>query len=130
MNRISNSLSTIKNALATKKTDVVIYGNKLIKSICEILKQEGYIKNYEIIDPIKNQIRVELKYLDEKRKKPALNQIKIASKPSRRIYIKSEDIKPVVSGLGVGIISTNQGVMTTYQAKKKKLGGELICELF
>ncbi|WP_291490427.1 30S ribosomal protein S8 [Desulfurella sp.] len=130
MNRISDSLSSLKNALSTKKTDVIIYGNSVVKNICEILKKEGYIKNYEIIDPLKTQIKVELKYLDEKRKKPALSEIKIISKPSRRVYVKSNDIKPVVSGLGVGIISTNQGVMTTYQAKKKRLGGELICELF
>ena len=130
MNRISDSLSAIKNALSTKKTEVVIYGNSVVKNVCEILKKEGYIKNYEIIDPLKTQIKVELKYLDEKRKKPVLSTIKIISKPSRRIYVKSQDIKPVMSGLGMGIISTNQGVMTTYQAKKRKLGGELICELF
>ncbi|HHS48734.1 MAG TPA: 30S ribosomal protein S8 [Desulfurella acetivorans] len=130
MNRISDSLSAIKNALATKKTEVVIYGNSVVKNVCEILKKEGYIKNYEIIDPLKTQIKVELKYLDEKRKNPVLSTIKIISKPSRRIYVKSQDIKPVMSGLGVGIISTSQGVMTTYQAKKRKLGGELICELF
>jgi small subunit ribosomal protein S8 len=130
MNRISDSLSAIKNALSTKKTEVVIYGNSVMKNVCEILKKEGYIKNYEIIDPLKTQIKVELKYLDEKRKKPVLSTIKIISKPSRRIYVKSQDIKPVMSGLGMGIISTNQGVMTTYQAKKRKLGGELICELF
>ncbi|MGE4546805.1 MAG: 30S ribosomal protein S8 [Desulfurella sp.] len=130
MNRISDSLSAIKNALSTKKTEVVIYGNSVVKNVCEILKKEGYIKNYEIIDPLKTQIKVELKYLDEKRKNPVLSTIKIISKPSRRIYVKSQDIKPVMSGLGMGIISTNQGVMTTYQAKKRKLGGELICELF
>lgn len=130
MNRISDSLSAIKNALSTKKTEVIIYGNSMVKNICEILKKEGYIKNYEIIDPLKTQIKVELKYLDEKRKKPVLSTIKIISKPSRRIYVKSQDIKPVVSGLGIGIISTSKGVMTTYQAKKSKLGGELICELF
>jgi len=130
MNRISDSLSAIKNALSTKKTEVVIRGNSVVKNVCEILKKEGYIKNYEIIDPLKTQIKIELKYLDEKRKNPALSTIKIISKPSRRIYVKSQDIKPVTSGLGIGIISTNQGVMTTYQAKKKKLGGELICELF
>jgi small subunit ribosomal protein S8 len=130
MNRISDSLSAIKNALSTKKTEVVIYGNSVMKNVCEILKKEGYIKNYEIIDPLKTQIKVELQYLDEKRKNPVLSTIKIISKPSRRIYVKSQDIKPVMSGLGMGIISTNQGVMTTYQAKKRKLGGELICELF
>jgi small subunit ribosomal protein S8 len=130
MNRISDSLSAIKNALSTKKTEVVIYGNSVVKNVCEILKKEGYIKNYEIIDLLKTQIKVELQYLDEKRKNPVLSNIKIISKPSRRIYVKSQGIKPVMSGLGMGIISTNQGVMTTYQAKKRKLGGELICELF
>ncbi|OSS42009.1 SSU ribosomal protein S8p (S15Ae) [Desulfurella amilsii] len=130
MNRISDSLSAIKNALSTKKTEVVIYGNSMVKNVCEILKKEGYIKNYEIINPLKTQIKVELQYLDEKRKKPVLSTMKFISKPSRRIYVKSQDIKPVMSGLGMGIISTNQGVMTTYQAKKRKLGGELICELF
>ncbi|MGB9755392.1 MAG: 30S ribosomal protein S8 [Desulfurella sp.] len=130
MNRISDSLSMIKNALSTKKSEVTIYGNSIIKNICEIMKKEGYIKNYEIVEPLKSLIRVELKYTDEKRKNPALSLIRVVSKPSRRIYVKCEDIKPVVSGLGIGIVSTNQGVMTTYQAKKRKLGGELICELF
>jgi len=130
MNRVGDSLIRIKNALLTKKSEVVVYGNKIVKNICEIMKKEGYINNYEVIDPMKNLIRIELKYLDDKRKKPALTMIKQVSKPSRRIYIKSQDIIPTMSGLGIGIISTNQGVMTTYQAKKKKLGGELICELF
>ncbi len=130
MNRVSDSLSMIKNALLTKRSEVTIYGNSIVKNICEIMKKEGYIKNYEIINPLKTLIKVELKYLDDKHKEPALKLIKVVSKPSRRIYVKSQDIKPVVSGLGISIISTNQGVMTTYQAKKRKLGGELICELF
>lgn len=130
MSKISDSLSMLKNAIAAKKNEVVISGNSIIKDMCEIMRKEGYINNYEIIDSLKNQIKIELRYLDAKRKKPALNSIKIVSKPSRSIYLKAESIKPVVSGLGVGIISTNQGVMTTYQAKKQSLGGELICELF
>lgn len=130
MNRISDSLSMIKNALLTKKSEVTIYGNSIVKNICEIMKKEGYIKNYEIVEPLKSLIKVELKYTDEKRKNPTLSLIRVVSKPSRRIYVKWQDIKPVVSGLGIGIVSTDQGVMTTYQAKKRKLGGELICELF
>lgn len=130
MNRISDSLSMIKNALLSKKSEVTIYGNSIVRNICEIMKKEGYIKNYEIVEPLKSLIKVELKYTDEKRKKSTLSMIRLVSKPSRRIYVKWQDIRPVMSGLGVGIVSTNQGVMTTYQAKKRKLGGELICELF
>ncbi len=130
--RLADSVSSIKNALMAKHNYVDIKSNTLVFSVCEILKKEGYIKDVKKLETAgnKNIVRVVLKYVDESKKQPVIRSINLISKPSKRVHIKADDIKPVMNGLGVGIISTSKGVMTTQDAKELGVGGEYICEVF
>jgi len=130
--RIINSFSAMRNALMSKHDYVNILSNSVVASVCGILKEQGYIKGFE---PLKesgnrNVMKVRLKYLDKQKKVPAIMNLKLISKPSRKVYTKYNKIKPTMNGLGIGIISTSKGVMTTDEAKKNNIGGEMICEVF
>ena len=125
MDPISNMLTSIKNALAIKKETVEIPASKLKSEIAKILKKEGFIEDYQVIPPFK--IKIKLKY---KGKEPAVTEIKRVSKPGCRIYVKNKEIPTVLRGLGIVILSTPAGVMTGKEAKKKGLGGEVICKLW
>ncbi len=130
--RVVNALSKIKNALMAKHDFVDIESNSTVYSICDILKKQGYIKDYYRLDEYgnRNVVRVELKYIDVQKNRPVIKEIKLVTKPSRRVYVGASDIKPVRGGLGIGIISTSQGIMVFDEAKKRNLGGEVICEVF
>ncbi len=130
--KVADCLSKIKNGLKAKHDYVDVASNNLVENVVRILKEEGYISDYKKLTDTgnRNMIRIFLKYADEHKRKPAIMLMKMVSKPSRRVYISSDEIKPVMNGLGIGIISTSQGVMTTYEAKKRNLGGEYICEVF
>jgi small subunit ribosomal protein S8 len=130
--KIADCLSKIKNGLKAKHEYVDVYSNNLVENVVRILKEEGYIADYRKLEDSgnKNMLRVFLKYVDENKRKPAIMYTKLISKPSRRVYISADDVKPVMNGLGVGIISTSKGVMTTQKAKKLGIGGEYICEVF
>ena len=130
--RLADGIASIKNALMAKHNYVDIKSNSLVLSVCEILKEEGYVKDVKKLENIgnKNVIRVVLKYVDESKKQPVIRDINLISKPSRRVHIKADDIKPVMNGLGIGIISTSKGVITTEKAKELGVGGEYICEVF
>ncbi len=130
--RLVDGISKIKNALMSKHSYVDLESNSLVYSVCNILKQEGYIKDIKKLEESgnRNVIRVVLKYLDEGRKQPIIRTLKLVSKPSRRVYVHADDIKPVMNDLGVGIISTSKGVITTKKAKELNVGGEYICEVF
>ncbi len=130
--RLADGISSIKNALMAKHNYVDIKSNALVYSVCEILKEEGYVKDVKKLESLGNQnvIRVVLKYVDESKKEPVIKSINLISKPSRRVHIQADEIKPVMNGLGVGIISTSKGIMTTEKAKKLGVGGEYICEVF
>ncbi len=130
--KVADCLSKIRNGLKAKHDYVDVAGNNLVKNVVKILKDEGYISDYkELTDNgNRNMLRVFLKYIDSNKRKPAIMTVSMVTKPSRRVYISSGDIKPVMNGLGIGIISTPQGVMTTYEAKKRNVGGEYICEVF
>ncbi len=130
--RLVDGLSKIKNALMSKHDYVDLASNSLVYSVCAILKQEGYIKDVKKLEESgnKNMIRIVLKYADESKKQPVIRTLKLVSKPSRRVYIHADDIKPVMNDLGIGIISTSKGVMTTQKARELNIGGEYICEVF
>lgn len=131
---VADALIRIKNGYLSFKTEVILPYSKLIKSICEVLKKEGYIDSYQETASLKNekikQLLVTLRYEAESattsRKKPALSQVKRVSKPGLRVY-KSKKLLPyVLNGLGVAIISTPRGVMTDKQARKEGIGGEIL----
>ena len=130
--RLADSISGIKNALMAKHEYVDISSNSIVYSVCEILKQEGYIKDVKKLEGAgnKNIVRVILKYVDEGKKEPVIRSMNLISKPSRRVHIKANEVKPVMNGLGIGIISTSKGVITIEKAQELRVGGEYICEVF
>lgn len=126
---IADLLTRMRNALHAGKPTVDIPASSIKREICRVLKDEGFINDFEYTeDTIPSIIRVSLKYLSDRQ--PVLQGIKRVSKPSLRVYVGRNDIKPVRSGLGVAILSTSQGVMSGRQARENKVGGEVICEVW
>ncbi len=126
---IADMLTRIRNALIARKTSVLIPGSKLKLEIIRILKEEGYIEDYRVIEERpQSKIEVILKY-DEK-KRPVIAGLRKISKPGRRIYRSCRELPRVLDGLGIAIISTSQGLMTDHEARKRRLGGEVICEIW
>jgi small subunit ribosomal protein S8 len=128
MDRVSDSLARIKNALARKRENVDLLSNRVILSICEILKKEGFINDFKNLEDKRNMVRVYLKYIGKNR--PAITIFSRVSKSSKRIYVRCDEISPVMNGLGISILNTSKGVVSDKTAKKLHIGGELICEVF
>lgn len=126
---IADLLSRVRNALLAKHDRLDVPISKIKLEICKILKEEGFIKNFRVIDgtPV-GSLRIFLRYSPEG--EPAINHVERISKPGRRVYMASKDIKPVRNGLGLGIVSTSQGLLSDAQARQRKVGGELLCELW
>ncbi len=130
---IADMLSRLRNALAVRKPEVILPFSKMKMTIAEILQREGLIKTAEKIekDIDKNnfdQIRIVLKYLGPR--EPAITSLKKISKPGRRVYAGKDELPVVLNNLGIAIISTSRGLMTNKQAKKARLGGEVVCEIY
>lgn len=124
---IADMLTRIRNANTARHNSVLIPSSKMKVSIADILKNEGYIENYELVDNGKfKDIKITLKYKDNKKTR-ILSGIKKISKPGLRQYSGKEDLPQVLNGLGIAIVSTNEGVMTDKEARKRGIGGELIC---
>lgn len=122
---IADMLTRIRNAGIAKHDTVDVPVSKMKKSIAEILKAEGYIKNYQIIeDGTQGTIRISLKYLPGKQK--AIQGLRRVSKPGLRVYAGADELPKVLRGLGIAIISTSKGVMTDKQARKEHVGGEVL----
>ncbi|HCP14347.1 MAG TPA: 30S ribosomal protein S8 [Peptococcaceae bacterium] len=123
---IADFLTRIRNANSVHHEKVEIPASKLKKTLAEILKQEGMIKDFEYIEDGKQGIlRVYLKYGANKQK--VITGLKRISRPGLRVYAKKDEIPKILGGLGIAIISTSQGVMTDKQARKSGLGGEVLC---
>ena len=126
---IADMLTRIRNAVKAKFNSVDIPGSKLKVEIAKILKDEGYIRNYKFLKDGKQGIlRVYLKYGDGQSN--VIYGLKRLSKPSRRVYVRSKDIKPVLNGMGISILSTSKGVMTDKRARKENVGGEILCNIW
>ncbi len=126
---IGDMLTRIRNAVMAKKKEVVVEpASKLKMSILDVLKREGYIEGYKIEgEGVKKKIIVYLKYYQGK---PVIQVIERVSKPGRRIYVGVDEIPKVYNGLGIAILSTPKGVLSNREAKKLRVGGELICKVF
>lgn len=125
---ISDLLNRIRNAQAVLKEQLSVPFSNLNHEIAKILEKKGFIKKVEKKGrTYKKVIEITLKY-DEK--KPAISGLKRVSRPGQRIYKGFKEIKPVRSGYGILIISTSKGLMTDKEARKQKLGGEIICEIW
>lgn len=126
---IADLLTRIRNALIAHHDRVDVPASKIKVAIVRILKDEGFIKNFKVSkDSKQGMIRVFLKYSD--RNNPVINGLTRISKPGCRIYQKATDIKPVLSGLGVGIVSTSSGVMTDKEARRQNMGGEMMAHIW
>ncbi|MFN3505158.1 MAG: 30S ribosomal protein S8 [Caldimicrobium sp.] len=126
---IADMLSRIRNALIAKKKTVIVPASKMKLEIAKILKDEGYIEDYKYIDE-KPQAKIEiiLKYTENKQ--GVITGLRKVSKPGRRIYLGYKFLPKVLDGLGIAIVSTSQGIMTDHEARKRKIGGEVICEIW
>lgn len=125
---ISDMLTRIRNAIAVDKTSVMVPFSKIKKNIADILVKNGYLVSVE--ESKQNNFDYLVLNIDQKKSKKDISKLERLSKPGRRIYVKSTDIPKVFGGKGIAILSTPKGIMTGYEARSKKLGGELICKVY
>lgn len=126
---IADAFTMIRNATAVKKPAVNIPSSKLLEKILEILKRDGFIENFKKVEDSKQGIlRVHLKF--DKEGKPAISGLKRISKSSLRVYVAKDEIPYVLRGLGTAIITTSKGIFTDKEARKMKIGGEVICYIW
>ena len=122
---ISDMLTRIRNASSAMHEDVSIPSSKIKQNIARILAEEGFVDGFELAtDAGHPEIRIHLRYTEERER--AISGIRRISKPGRRVYRSATELPRVLGGLGVAIISTSQGVMTDRQARRAKVGGEVL----
>ncbi len=125
---ISDMLTRMRNSVKAGHLKVDIPSSKMKIAIARILKDEGFIKNFKMIDDNKQKLlRVYLKY--NSNSQSAMLSLKRISKPGRRVYIGAEDLRPVYNNVGIWILSTSKGIITNKAAKKLNVGGEVVCEI-
>jgi small subunit ribosomal protein S8 len=126
---LADMFTCIRNAIKSHFDKVDIPSSRMKESIANVLKKEGYIRDFKILpDNKQNILRVQLKYLDDK--SSAIENIKRVSKPSRRIYVQKTGIQPVRRYTGIAVLSTTAGILTDREARKRGVGGEIICEVW
>ncbi|WP_210534635.1 30S ribosomal protein S8 [Thermosulfurimonas marina] len=126
---IADMLARIRNALMARHKTVEIPASRMKREIARILKEEGYIEDYEwVAEGPQGKIVITLKY-DEGRR-PVISGLKRVSKPGRRVYAGAKKLPRVLGGLGIAIISTSQGIMTDHEARRRGVGGEILCEVW
>lgn len=123
---IADMLTRIRNGMMVRHKQVVMPGSKVKVALARILKDEGFIKDFEVTKDLPQpQLRVVLKY--DRDRKPVITGLQRISRPGRRVYVKRTEIPWVLSGLGVAVLSTPQGIMTDQRARRLKVGGEVLC---
>ena len=131
---IADMLTRIRNAMGVGHPTVAMPSSKLKAEIARILKEEGYIAGYEVVDgesPGHKILRLRLRYVGERRfRRPVITGLERISTPGRRVYSGKRDIPWVLSGMGVAIISTPKGMMTGRRARQVGVGGEVICKVW
>ncbi len=126
---IADFLTRMRNAILAKHDRLDVPHSKLKRSICGVLKAEGFIEDFEVVEsPPQGVIRVYPRYNREG--VPAARRLQRVSKPGRRVYRGADEIKPVLNGLGIAIVSTSKGLLTDRQAREQRIGGEILCELW
>jgi len=126
---IANALTKIRNALQAKHSLVVLPKSKQILKIVAILKAEGFVEDFITKKSgLREEIHIALKY--EAEGKPVINKIDRVSKPGRRVYCGKDEMPAILGGMGLAIISTSKGMMSSRDAQKQGLGGEVICSLY
>jgi len=126
---IADMLTRIRNAVSVERPHVELPASKVKRGLAEVLKREGYIWDFDEIEskPVQ-QLKLDLKYGPNGER--VIQRIRRISKPGRRVYSKARDLKPVLNGLGITIISTSRGVVSDREARQRNLGGEVLCEVW
>ena len=131
---VSDMLTRIRNALIVGHTSVAMPNSNMKVAIVKILKEEGYISSYEVVDgktPGQKVLRIKLKYVGERReRRSVITGLERVSRPGRRVYTGKRDIPWVLSGMGIAILSTPKGVMTGQRARQLGVGGEILCKVW
>jgi small subunit ribosomal protein S8 len=131
---IADMLTRIRNAVLSGQSEVAMPTSKIKAEVARILKEEGFIENFEVADsdlPERKVLRIWLKYVGERRQRnPVITGVERISRPGRRVYTRKQDIPWVLSGMGITIISTPKGVMTGQRARQLGVGGEIICKVW
>ena len=131
---IADMLTRIRNSVMSGQAMTAMPSSKVKVEIAKILKEEGYLENFEIADgkrPSQKVLRLKIKYIGERReRKPVLTNLERVSRPGRRVYTKKQEIPWVLSGIGVAILSTPKGIMTGQSARQLGVGGEILCKVW
>ncbi len=125
MDPIADMLTRIRNGIMAKHTNVDVPYSKIKFEIARVLMEEGYINNFEVKG---RTLNIQLKYTEEG--KPVIYEIQRVSKPSKRYYVGVKEIPKVKGGLGIAILSTPKGILTDREARKKRVGGEVLCFVY
>jgi len=131
---IADMLTRVRNSVMIGQTLVAMPTSKIKIEIARILKEEGYIDNYEVVEGdsvVSKTLRLRLKYIGERRqRRPVITGLERVSRPGRRVYTRKTEIPWVLSGIGVAILSTPKGVMTGHRARQLGVGGEILCKVW
>jgi len=131
---IADMLTRIRNAVLSGHAQVAMPSSNIKIEIAKILKEEGFLDGYEVVEGEKlsdKVLRLKIKYVGERReRRPVIAGLERVSKPGRRVYTRKQDIPWVLSGLGVAILSTPKGVMTGVRARQLNVGGEILCKVW
>jgi small subunit ribosomal protein S8 len=131
---IADMLTRVRNSLMIGQSLVAMPNTKIKAEIARILKEEGYIESFEVVDgeiPTRQVLRLKLKYVGERRqRRSVITGLERVSRPGRRVYTPKSEIPWVLSGMGVAILSTPKGVMTGQRARQLNVGGEILCKVW
>jgi small subunit ribosomal protein S8 len=131
---IADMLTRVRNAVMAGQTLTGMPNSKIKVALAKILKAEGFIENYQVVDgerPGQKVLRIRLKYVGKRReRKPVITNLERTSSPGKRVYAKTDQIPWVLSGLGIAILSTPKGVMTDQRARQIGVGGEVLCKVW
>ena len=127
MDPIANMLTCVRNASQAQMDEVAVPHSKVKENIARILKREGYIAEFGVEGDQKKTLKMTLKYVG---RRGVIEGLKRISRPGLRNYVKATDVPRVLDGLGVAILSTSSGILTDRQARRKKVGGEVLCHLW
>lgn len=131
---IADMLTRVRNGMTNGQPVIAMPNSKIKVEIARVLKEEGFIEGFEVVDGAKvfeRVLRVRLKYVGERRERhPVITGIERVSRPGRRVYTRKQEIPWVLSGLGVAILSTPKGVMTGQRARQLNVGGEILCKVW
>ena len=126
---IADMLTRIRNAVRIERPTVEMPASKVKKGVADVLKREGYIWDWsEVEDQPVQKLRLELKYGPNGER--LIRHIQRVSKPGRRVYSRARDLRPILQGLGISVVSTSRGVVSDREARQRNLGGEVLCQIW